>query len=237
MKKGLVFGIVAIAVAGITGLATAGLPCAAYSTCNLTPVQVRVCSTVDVIWSPLGNAGYLQIDVTVNDCLDNPVDTCDVRLDYGGTFDPEASIGAGVSGELCGSGSVTGTTDANGHVSFTLTGGGCGTLVLDWTATALCASPEVELCSVSDTLCVKSTDINGDGNTQFVDSFKYLPMLSAGSGYCGDFAACSGANAVTFPDNFVYLPALATGEACAGAKFSLTPSGGGFAACSGPINN
>ncbi len=232
MNKGLVLGILAIAAVGFAGMATAGLPCAAYSTCDLAPVQIRACSTTDVIWDAVGAAGYIGIVVTVRDCLNNPVDACDVRLDMSGTFDSNFGT-AGVSGVLCGTGSMTGTTDANGAVSFDVYGGGCGVLVLDWTATALCATPEVELCNVSDTLCVKSTDFNGDGLTHFLDTFRYLPMLNATTGYCGDFAGCSAGNGVNFLDTFAYLPALGGPYGCL-PKTILGNSGGGLT-CDAPM--
>ncbi len=232
MKKGLVLGIVAIAVAGLTGLASAGLPCAAYSTATLSAVQIKVCSTTDVIWDGPGAAGYLKIDVTVHDCLDNPVDTCSVRLDMTADFTPDPSL-TGVGGILCGTGTMTAVTNANGAASFTITGGGAGALALNYTITAECAIPEVELASVSDTVCVKSTDFNGNGGTNFFDTFKYLPQLSSGTGYTGDLAGCSSANGVNFFDTFVYLPALSGAYACPSGGVTL--SNVGTPSCSGPL--
>ncbi len=216
MKKGLIFAIAAIAVAGFAGLASAGLPCAAYSICDLTPVQIDICSTTDVIWDPNGNDGYIQINVTVKDCLDTPVDTCTVRLDISGEFLAHTDIGVAPGGYMCNTGTMTAQTNANGAVSFQIDGGGCGSLVLNWSATAECASPEVLLCSVSDTLCVKSTDLAGNGLVNFFDTFNYLPLLGATVGYAGDFAACSAANQVNFFDTFTYLPALGAPYSCPG---------------------
>ncbi len=47
-----------------------------------------------------------------------------------------------------------------------------------------------------------------DGNVNFFDTFRYLPQLSAGSGWSGDFT-CDGN--VNFFDTFQYLPALSGG--------------------------
>ena len=224
MKKGLTFALAAILVAGFAGLASAGLPCAAYSTCDLYPVQVIApCTTTDVTWDPNGAAGHILITVTVNDCLDNPVDSCDVRLDISGEFKGDVGITVAPGGFICGTASRTAQTGPNGAANFEITGGGGGSLVLNWTATAECASPEVELCSVSDTLCVKSTDMAGNGIINFFDTFNYLPILGSGVGYHGDWAQCSAGNIINFFDTFVYLPALGTPYNCAG--FSLGNTG------------
>jgi hypothetical protein len=220
MKKGLVFGVVALL--GLAGSAFAGLPCAAYSVCDLTIQNVTNCGTADLVWTPNELADYIVIRVTVRDCLENPVELCDVRLDMSGSFDANADVTTGVNGRICGSATQTGQTDANGAVSFNLSGGGAGAVMLDWTVTAQCADPEVELCANSDTLCAKSYDFNGSGNINFFDTFKYLPELNSGIGYSSDFAQCSTSNIVNFFDTFKYLPRLNNGDACPSGFWSLT---------------
>ena len=136
-----------------------------------------------------------------------------------------------MNARLCGTATVTQTTDANGVTNFSLVGGGSGAIVLDYTVTAECADPEVELCANSDTLCAKSVDYNGTGNVNFFDTFKYLPALNTGTGYSADMAACNTSNIVNFFDTFKYLPALNTGAACSGGSFLLTLNDGGLFQC------
>lgn len=129
---------------------------------------------------------------------------------------PEPSIGAGARIKLCGwtdPPSYFAETDADGAAAFPLRGGGCGRIALDWAIVALCAGPELELYNHQDTLCVKSADFNGDGHVQFVDTFMFLPMLTAGAGYCGDLN-CDGG--VTFNDVFRFLPLIGTAPQCSG---------------------
>ena len=223
MKKGIVIGLFALAMLGFTGSAFAGLPCAAYSNCELATVITQGCTTTDIIWSPSNTtADYVVIRGTVKDCIDNPVDTCDVQLDLSAGFDMNDDLVAGVSGRICGTSSSTTTTDANGYFEFTVTGGGSGAFIFDWTITALCADPSVEICASSDTLCAKSYDFNGSGNINFFDTFKYLPQLIAGVGYSSDFAACNTSNMVNFFDTFKYLPRLIAGDPCVGGSFLAT---------------
>lgn len=195
--------------------AMATLPSPANTICVFEVQSVSSCADADAVWVPDGSRDLLCVKVTVRNALDNPLASCAVRLDVTAQADPNSVVAANIG--LCGStgGAATfyDTTDANGAVEFCMTGGGCGALELSWTATALCASPEVELCSNVEALCVKSPDMTGDLQVQFADTFKYLPQLSAGSGYCGDFT-CDGA--ITFVDNFVYLPPLANGASCSG---------------------
>lgn len=220
MKKGLL--ICMVALFGFAGSAFAGLPCAAYSSCDLTLDISEGCTTTDLVWTPAGTADVIVISVTVRDCLENPVDTCQVRLDMSGSIDVHTSCGTNITGVICGSASSFATTDANGVAEFTVTGGGGGALFLDWTVTALCADPEVELCTSSDTLCVKSHDVNGSGNINFFDTFKYLPALNAGISYCVDWGSCNTANTVNFFDTFKYLPHLNAADACPSGFFALT---------------
>jgi len=221
MRKGLIF--VAIASLGVVGTAFAGLPCAAYSV-GVLDLAVPNCNQTDVIWCPAGDPdGGITIRVTVRDCLENPVVGCDVRLDISGGYDPNPDVLGGakpILGHLCGTGTQVLTTGANGDVAFPIHGGGAVMAVLDWTATALCADPDVELMTVSDTVCCKSWDITGDGTTTFWDTFAYLPLLQATVGYSGDWDRCDGTNTVTFWDTFSYLPHLQGAHSCAG--YTLT---------------
>ncbi len=237
MKKGFVLGLLALASVAIAGSAFAGLPCAAYSSCELTVAQHSNCHagatnpTTDVLFS-YGQVNFdsLCIAVTVRDCLGAAIETCSVRFDYSGAFDPQNENGGGTNGWLCGTGSATALTDANGTARFYVVGGGAGQLELTWSVTAECADPEVELCAQVDTLCVKSTDFNGSGNINFFDTFKYLPQLSSGSGWSGNMNCAS--PAVNFFDTFRYLPDLSAGSACAGFSVGNTFAG---ADCSAPI--
>jgi hypothetical protein len=222
MKRGLVFGVMALL--GLATTAMAGLPCAAYSSCALSVVNSQGCNQCDMIWSPgaTTTADYMVINVTVRDCLENPVATCDVQLDLSGSFDANGDLSGTINGKLCGPATRTAQTDANGVASFEITGGGSGAVMLDWTVTALCADPTVEICANSDTLCAKSFDYDGTLGINFFDTFKYLAGLGAGSSYSSDFASCSGANAVNFFDTFRYLAHLGAPDACAGANTPLT---------------
>ncbi|MBN1826970.1 MAG: hypothetical protein JW958_11965 [Candidatus Eisenbacteria bacterium] len=229
MKKGLMIGLALFAFAGT---ALAGLPCAAYSTCTVILNTPTACATTDLVWSPNGSMDTIVLAVTVLDCLENPVSSCDVRLEMSGQFDPANELGAsGNNGAICGTQTVTQATDANGVTSFTLTGGGAGAMILDYTVTAECADPEVELCAGSDTLCVKSVDFNGTGNVNFFDTFKYLPQLNSTTGYTGDMAACAATNVVNFFDTFKYLPALNSVAACPSGSWTLTLNDGGIYEC------
>ncbi|MFH1278388.1 MAG: hypothetical protein ABIK65_08415 [Candidatus Eisenbacteria bacterium] len=223
MKKGLVLGVVALL--GFAGTAFAGLPCAAYSACNLSIQNVVGCGTADMVWTSSQLADYIVIRVTVRDCLENPVEACDVRLDLSGSFDSNVDVdptnAANFNGRICGTATRIAATNANGAVAFNISGGGAGAVFLNWTVTAQCADPEVPLCANSDTLCAKSYNYNGDTGINFFDTFKYLPALNAGVGYSSDFAQCSTANGINFFDTFRYLPRLNNGDSCV-EGFNLT---------------
>lgn len=236
MKKGLVVTLVAIVSMAFAGFASAGLPCAAYSTCELGFSINQACGQTDISWSPNGAYDQIILYVTVNDCLQDPVASCQVRLDMSGSFDCSADVDGGANLTFCGAATQYATTDANGAASFTLTGGGAGALVLDWTVTAECASPEVEVCANSDTICTKSVDFNGSGGINFLDTFKYLPKLAAGVGYSADLAACSAANAVNFLDTFKYLPALGGAWTCSGGQWTITHVGASLFECDDIFN-
>ncbi len=215
-----------VALAGCLAVAStsmATLPCAANSSCAIEVENQLPCTNTDLRWCPQGDWDHIIIRVTVRNCLDNPLDSCDIRLDLSGIGDPQDEIGSPDGISICGSSSLTQMSDANGAVEFTLTGGGSGRFVLDWIVTAECAVPEVELCSNSDTLCAKSPDFTGNLIVNFWDTFEYLPQLQATVGWSGDFNSGVGTcdNLVTFWDTFDYLPHLQAVHQCTG--FYLTP--------------
>ncbi len=232
MKKVLMLGLVAVATLGLTGSAMAGLPCAAYSSASFS-IGGTACGDADGFFSYQGNKATIDICVTVNDCLQSPVDTCTVRLDYGIKYDAQGDLNAGTNGRVCGTGSTLGQTSANGVVCFELLLGGGGAAVLDWTVTAQCASPEVFLAGASDTLCYRATDFNGSGNVNFFDTFKYLPQLNSGAGYTGNLNC---APPVNFFDTFQYLPDLNAGAACVGGSIFGADGTAVIGDCSGKIN-
>jgi hypothetical protein len=205
--------LIAAACMLVAGSAQATLPSPANSVC-VFEVKGNTCGDADGVWSPNGTLDTLCIRVTVNNALGDPLDTCDVRLDLSGTGDAFAAGNMAICGSAAGLLTLNATTDANGAASFNIFGGGCGRMELSWTVTAECASPEVVLCSDTTQVCMKSTDFNGDLMTNFLDTFQYLPQLSAGIGYCGDLN-CNGN--VNFLDTFQYLPQLSAGASCAGA--------------------
>jgi len=204
-----------VALAGcmiVASSAMATLPCAANSSCAIEVENGLPCGDADLRWCPLDDMDHIIIRVTVRNCLNDPLEGCDIRLDLSGEADAQDELG-GTDMGICGTQSSTATSDANGAVAFSLTGGGCGRFVLNWTATAECATPEVELCTNSDTLCAKSPDFNGDLQVNYFDTFKYLPQLNSGTGYCGDLQ-CDGI--VNYFDTFQYLPHLNHGGSCTG---------------------
>ncbi len=201
----------------IASSAMATIPSPSNSSCVFEVKTSSPCADADAVWSPDGTLDTLCIRVTVRNALGGALDTCAVRLDLSATADPDPIVGAniGICGSTAGALTLFDTTDANGAAEFKITGGGCGRLELQWTATALCAIPEVELCSDTTQVCVKSPDFTGDLTVNFFDTFKYLPQLSSGSGYCGDLNCSAGV--VNFFDTFKYLPALSSGASCTGA--------------------
>jgi len=222
MRKGLVFGLFALATLGLAGSAFAGLPCAAYTTCErVVDNSVHSCGEADLIWTPNGTADLIVITVTVMDCTQSPIDTCWVQLDYDTLlYDVDPGVTITPAMIICPGGPVfQQQTDANGVANFTITGGGAGAFIFDYTVTVLCADPDMVLTCTenSDTLCAKSFDYNGTGNINFFDTFTFLPQLNAGTGYASDFAMCNDANQVNFFDTFAFLPHLNAGDPCTGA--------------------
>ncbi|MBN1826520.1 MAG: hypothetical protein JW958_09650 [Candidatus Eisenbacteria bacterium] len=205
------------ALAGCLVIATgawATLPCAANSSCaiEIDNTFSGGCADADLVWCPGGDADFIVIRATVRNCLDDPLAGCNLRLDLDGQGDPQDEMGA-TNIAICGSQSQTQASDANGAAAWVITGGGCGRFDLDWTITAECATPEVELCDNTDQFCVKSADFTGDLTVNFFDTFKYLPALNSGLGYCADFN-CDGA--INFFDTFKYLPHLNGACSCTG---------------------
>ena len=217
MRKTLALSAAIICCLAIASTAMATLPCAANSSCVIEVENSNGCTTADLRWCPLGDMDHIIIHVTVRNCLDDPLEGCAIRLDLDGEADAQDEMGV-ADIAICGTQSMTSVSDANGAVAFILTGGGCVRFILNWTATAECADPEVELCANSTELCVKSPDMNGDLAVNFFDTFRYLPQLIGGAGYCGDFN-CDGV--VNFFDTFQYLPHLIHGGNCVG--WTLTP--------------
>jgi hypothetical protein len=213
MRKTLLFAaVMGCLLVATTAMAT--LPCAAYSSCAIS--TTNSCATANVRWCPKGDYGKVVIRVTVRNCLNNPLANCPVRLDLAATGDPQNELGT-ASMMIVGAASRLDTSDVNGACSYEIWGGGCGRFRLNWTATATCATPEVQLCTQQTTYCAKSPDMNGNGTVNFQDTNKYLPQLLSGTGYCGDFN-CNGS--VNFQDTNVYLPHLLHGGTYTG--FTMT---------------
>jgi len=218
MKRLILFAAVAGCLVFASN-AMATLPCAANSSCAIVVENALPCGDADLRWCPVDDMDNIIIRATVRNCLNDPLEACDLRLDLDGTGDSQDELGGG-SIAICGSQSSVVASDANGAVEWVLTGGGCGRFILDWTVTAECADPEVELCDNSIELCAKSPDFNGDLTINFFDTFAFLPALNSGSGYCADLD-CSGGN-VNFFDTFQFLPHLNHGGGCTG--WTLTPA-------------
>lgn len=213
MKKCLAL-LAVMGCLAIAGNAMATLPCAANSSCAIEAQNGNGCADADLRWCPAGDMDQIVIRATVRNCLDDPLSGCTLRLDLAGQADP---TDATANMMVVGTASRTAVSDANGAVAWFITGGGCGRFNLDWTITAECADPQVELCATSTQFCAKTADFNGDGTLNFFDTFKYLPQLTAGAGYCADLN-CNGI--ANFFDTFQYLPHLTHGGTYAG--FTLT---------------
>jgi len=216
MRKSLLLAAV-VGCLVVAGTAQATLPCAAYSSCAIAPSNPCTgAGAADLRWCPKGDYGVINIRVTVRNCLNNPLPNCPVRLDLSAIGDPQNELGT-VNMMIVGAASRLDTSDANGACHYVITGGGCGRFQLTWTATATCATPEVQLCQNVNTYCVKSPDMNGNGTVNYADTFKYIPQLNSGSGYCGDFNCNGGVN---YTDTFVYAPHLNHGGSYPG--FTMT---------------
>lgn len=197
----------------LTGHAESGIPCAAYSSVTVT-TDGPACSDADLVCCPAGDLGGIVISATVLDCLLSPSDTCTIRLDYSFSGTAHAEVqpaSVGICNSPGNAGTLLSPTNANGVVSFRLIPYGVGDLNLDWSLTAVCASPEVLLASDQVAFQTKSPDFNGNGVVNFFDTFKYLPQLNSGIGYTGNLNCLPPVN---FFDTFQYLPHLSTGHSC-----------------------
>lgn len=199
------------------------------TTVDLVPQINQGCGTTDIIWTPAANADVLLFRATVTDGdTGAPFPGCELRLEISGWFQSDFVTGMEAHGVVCGPAARTATTDANGTVEFEITGGGCGVAGLHWTLSALCVDPPMILYEGEDTLCVKSYDMDGSGDIDFFDTFKYLPGLVGALGYCCDFAQCSSLHACNFFDTFKYLPHLTALEDCTGEMVQLVDLDAGY---------
>lgn len=164
-----------------------------------------------LVWCPLGDLSLITLTVQVFDTSALPCPGCPVTVEFRFLGDPDLPgcdlfiCGATAPGFL----TLSGITDAAGEVTFTVTGGGCGCLEMNWLAFA----GGTIICQGADRFCVKSPDMTGDGTVNFLDTFKYLPQLFTAQGYCGDLN-CD--NTVNFFDTFTYLPHLFGAHSCPG---------------------
>lgn len=197
--------------------AFAGIPSPANS--SIDTYAPGLCGNADAGWFFESNSkGELVVAVTVRDALASPVPACSLRLNFGGSFSVESALDPAVfpyAGHLCGDGTLETITDSLGIAEFRIQdGGGAGALVLDVTVTALCENPEIELGAVSDTFCVRSTDINGDQIVNFFDIMDYNLAYSTGTGWYADFNCTAPVN---FFDTFFFLPEINQGGHCLNA--------------------
>ncbi len=223
-------GMIGLLLTCLVGQASGGIPCAAYSASILEfqrPTGPGLpCGQCDLVWDPrgAGESENLLIRVTVRDCDGVPVPGSFARLDLSGSFLRHPDITTATVGRICGTPSRSDTTDANGAARLRLRGGGSGRIALHWVVTISWPGDSFVLSDNWDTLCVKSPDFNGSGNVNFLDTFIYVPSLVHGTGYSGDFKACSALNTVNFQDTMFYAPFLFDGSPCQGgpASFVLT---------------
>lgn len=211
----------------------AGIPSPAETSVDIYADPQGSCTSADLVWrSPAGDEA-LVIAVTVRDEFSVPVTACSLRLDFSGSFSVHQELDPGVhpfKGYLGGPSGVLALTDSLGRAEFRIDrGGGCGALVLDAIVTATCENPEIELASLSDTFCVRSTDMNGDGVANFLDFFDYLPQVDTGYNWCGDFNCVAPVNSF---DSFLILPDVHNGF-YSDEIVPLTPST--LPTCSGPL--
>ncbi|NNE09122.1 MAG: hypothetical protein HKN20_11230 [Gemmatimonadetes bacterium] len=203
-------------------------PVSAGANCNVDPtlsycvpgvIRNDACPTAntEIVWCPAGDMSLITLTIGVVDVNNNPCPGCVVQVDFRFSGSPRtANCNLYVCGTVGGMVTLTGVTNALGEVTFTFTGGGCGCVNMDWTA----FTSGLVLCSSSAQFCVKSPDLTGDGTINFSDTFKFLPMLNAGQGYCADFN-CS--NTVNFQDVFQYLPHLNGAHSCPGSILPFAP--------------
>lgn len=189
------------------------------SYCNAGVVRNDACppGTNEFVWCPAGDMSLITLTIGVIDVNNNPCPGCPVQVDFRFSGTPNSTnCDLWVCGTVGGMVSLAGVTNALGEVTFTFTGGGCGCVNMDWTA----FTTGLVLCQSSAEFCVKSPDLTGNGTINFQDTFKFLPMLNSGQGYCGDFN-CS--NSVNFFDVFQYLPHLNGAHSCPGSTLPIAP--------------
>jgi hypothetical protein len=185
------------------------------SVCSIGYIDNDVCPTPappTLVWCPAGDRSRIVIRVRALGAAGAPCAGCPLvvtAMFRGMPILPATNLW--VCGAVGGVLTTTVVTDAIGEAQVEITGGGCGCLVVDYSVNAAaCGGPAV-LCSGSSRFCVKSPDFTGNGIVNFADTARYLPMLAAGFGYCGDFN-CNGV--VNFADTAQYLPHLFAAHAC-----------------------
>lgn len=188
----------------------------------------------DLSWMITAGSSWLEIRVTVRDAIGDPVPACAVELTFGGGFSPQGEYVIEEGGYLCGGGLQTVVTDTNGTGAYRIDyGGGCGTMALDFSATALCDSTPILIAVAADTFCVKSSDMNGNGTVNFRDMlefWRYSCELPQTYSWCSD-NNCSGS--VNFFDTFAVFPWLTgSGLVCQTERVLLDPII--LPACNGP---
>lgn len=197
------------------------------SICSLGFIDADACpapaAAQTLVWCPAGDLSRIVLRVKAVGTAGVPCVGCPLTAVFRFRGVPRLT-GANlwICGAVANTLTLTAITDAAGEAVFSFTGGGCGCLIVDYVVDATaCGGPPV-LCNGTDQFCVKSPDINGNGIVNFQDTIRYLPMLSAGTGYCGDFN-CNGV--VNFADTALYAPHLAGAHACTfGSTAILVPS-------------
>jgi len=84
--------------------------------------------------------------------------------------------------------------------------GGCGTV-------AVTAEVQSFPLTSGDVANVRSPDFTGDGVVNYFDTFHYLPMLNAATGYCGNLDN-DPSGVVNFFDTSIFLSALVVAATC-----------------------
>jgi len=216
-----VFMLTLVGFVAAVSTSEAGVPCPETSTLVAEVEGDRTCQNADIVWSLSSSRpmDLLFLRVTVRDCDSVPVEECDLQVEIQGWGDPQDEIEPAKM-SVCGNPSRFATTDADGAAEILVIGGGAGRIVLAWTVTANCGGP-IDLGTNSDTLCVKSHDLTGDLKINFFDVFKYLPQLSIGLGWSGDYI-CDGN--INFFDTSIgeFLIAVVNANECDG--FELQPA-------------
>ncbi|MBN1825457.1 MAG: T9SS type A sorting domain-containing protein [Candidatus Eisenbacteria bacterium] len=150
-----------------------------------------------------GGTGSIKVDtirvtVTVHGELGDPIagvpaDSIRILLSYD-PFDTQIHVCAGDTLN------PASDTDSLGRAWIDVSAiGGCGYIF----ATATVCGRAI---NDTDTVLINSPDINGDGTVDYFDTFKYQMLLSAGTGWCGDFEHVQTPGTVTYFDTFKYSP-------------------------------